>query len=190
MSNYLMMEAKAKRGIPNPTEAVCRKLQVPVQPNYSDCGLYLLHLTQVFLSDPDKIVRRSAISKRLRSDELAKLWHEVKVKTMREEMRARILHESEIWQRGKAEKDTDATAEKGKEKEKDAEATEATDGDASDPTAKESVPAQTQAGPSAPTNADSDSDMEVSEVFYSKGAPRERTAKPKPTRRKTAARLR
>lgn len=28
-------------------------IQVPVQPNFCDCGIYLLHFAQTFMSDPD-----------------------------------------------------------------------------------------------------------------------------------------
>ena len=54
LSQYIMAEAREKKGFDNPSEAKGKKAQVPVQPNYCDCGLYLLHFAKMFLSDPDK----------------------------------------------------------------------------------------------------------------------------------------
>ena len=68
--SYLKKEAQVKLSIPvdelrAPTliEAKVRRvvsikipptyfLQVPRQPNYTDCGLYLLHFAELFMQDP------------------------------------------------------------------------------------------------------------------------------------------
>lgn len=36
--------------------------QVPVQPNFCDCGLYLLHFAETFVNDPEKYCRIIAVS--------------------------------------------------------------------------------------------------------------------------------
>lgn len=37
-------------------------LQVPVQPNFCDCGIYLLHLAQTFMSNPSHYRRMILVS--------------------------------------------------------------------------------------------------------------------------------
>lgn len=70
LTAYLQMEARDKKNVEN-TGIVQSKsapvgsqsffsdtsfsesfLQVPAQPNFCDCGIYLLHLAQTFMSDP------------------------------------------------------------------------------------------------------------------------------------------
>lgn len=69
LSSYLKMEALDKKNVTN-TSLVASKsvpvgshfffqislfesfLQVPAQPNFCDCGIYLLHLAQTFMSNP------------------------------------------------------------------------------------------------------------------------------------------
>lgn len=70
LSAYLKMEAQDKKNIVNAGNAEGKSalvifflffentlfyetlLQVPVQPNFCDCGIYLLHLAQTFMSNP------------------------------------------------------------------------------------------------------------------------------------------
>ena len=70
LSSYLRMEAKSKKGSEVTSEvhsmaaSVCFMSflvllltpcpQVPQQPNDCDCGIYLIHFAQTFLSDPEK----------------------------------------------------------------------------------------------------------------------------------------
>ena len=54
LNEYLQEEAKDKKGVSNPSSALMKKALVPAQPNFCDCGLYLLHFAQTFISDPEK----------------------------------------------------------------------------------------------------------------------------------------
>lgn len=208
IASYLKFEAKAKRGVENPSDPIMRKLQVPVQPNYSDCGLYLLHLTQVFLTNPDQLIRRTAVgAKGVKKEELRELWHDVKVGTMREVMREKILKESEAWGEIKREREAAAAAEKEKEKakegvqdgekEKEKTAVVTNAGKDKEPalaaeTAKVPEEAAQAQGASSSTKPmmkiiDSDGEIEVSDVIYT-GTRKGGTMAPK--RRKAANRLR
>ena len=70
LSTYLKMEALDKKKVENTGTVVSKSvpvgshfifsgtpffesfLQVPAQPNFCDCGIYLLHLAQTFMSNP------------------------------------------------------------------------------------------------------------------------------------------
>ena len=55
-------EAEDKKSIINPDDAIT-KMAVPLyQPNFCDCGLYLLHFATTFLSDPEKYMKITAVS--------------------------------------------------------------------------------------------------------------------------------
>jgi Ulp1 family protease len=73
LTDYLNLEAQHKRKIVKPTAAIGKKAlvskfnggsssqvmisQVPIQPNNFDCGIYLLHFAETFLSDPRRYFR-------------------------------------------------------------------------------------------------------------------------------------
>ncbi|KAG5646528.1 hypothetical protein DXG03_003295 [Asterophora parasitica] len=54
LSRYLKKEAEDKMKRMDTSDPVGKQALVPVQPNYSDCGLYLLHFAKTFISDPLK----------------------------------------------------------------------------------------------------------------------------------------
>ncbi|KAJ7157523.1 hypothetical protein C8R43DRAFT_883291, partial [Mycena crocata] len=60
LAQYLQAEALDKKGTPleGSSKAVGRhahvSCSVPHQPNFCDCGIYLLHLAQTFFSDPSR----------------------------------------------------------------------------------------------------------------------------------------
>ncbi|KAE9403951.1 cysteine proteinase, partial [Gymnopus androsaceus JB14] len=49
LSKYLQAEAKDKKSVENPRQARYKNLTVPTQPNFCDCGIYLIHFAQVFV---------------------------------------------------------------------------------------------------------------------------------------------
>ncbi|KIJ17824.1 hypothetical protein PAXINDRAFT_98018 [Paxillus involutus ATCC 200175] len=49
LKQYLEREAKDKRNFDQVRDAVGKQVQVPVQPNTWDCGVYLLHFVKVFM---------------------------------------------------------------------------------------------------------------------------------------------
>ncbi|WVO15806.1 hypothetical protein L204_103468 [Cryptococcus depauperatus] len=58
LSLWLKYEAKDKLGIDyDPVDAVYRVGHAPQQPNFVDCGLYVLHYTHQFLQHTDEILR-------------------------------------------------------------------------------------------------------------------------------------
>jgi hypothetical protein len=60
LRDYLYEEAKSKRGI-EIDKALIKGMKaraIPLQPNYSDCGLYLLAYVEKFVQNPDLFVRK------------------------------------------------------------------------------------------------------------------------------------
>lgn len=60
LRDYICKEAASKRGVEvDPTNIKgMRARQIPLQPNYSDCGLYLLAYVEKFVQDPDSFVTK------------------------------------------------------------------------------------------------------------------------------------
>ncbi|KNG90226.1 Ulp1 protease family protein [Aspergillus nomiae NRRL 13137] len=60
LRDYLYEEAKSKRGIEIDRSLIrgMRARAIPLQSNYSDCGLYLLAYIEKFVQDPDLFVRK------------------------------------------------------------------------------------------------------------------------------------
>ncbi|KAL1886093.1 hypothetical protein Plec18167_000019 [Paecilomyces lecythidis] len=60
LREYLYEEGKSKRGIEVDVKAIkgMTAREIPLQPNFSDCGLYLLAYMEKFIQDPDTFVTR------------------------------------------------------------------------------------------------------------------------------------
>ncbi|KAJ5689268.1 Peptidase C48 SUMO/Sentrin/Ubl1 [Penicillium macrosclerotiorum] len=60
LRDYICQEAASKRGVEvNPTNIKgMRARAIPLQPNYSDCGLYLLAYTEKFVQNPDQFIAK------------------------------------------------------------------------------------------------------------------------------------
>ncbi|GAB1212994.1 hypothetical protein ATERTT37_002143 [Aspergillus terreus] len=60
LREYLRAEARSKQGLEiNKTLIEGMKArEIPLQPNYSDCGLYLLAYVEKFVQDPDNFIRK------------------------------------------------------------------------------------------------------------------------------------
>jgi len=60
LREYICKEATSKRGIEVDPTAIkgMRARQIPLQPNYSDCGLYLLAYVEKFVQDPDTFITK------------------------------------------------------------------------------------------------------------------------------------
>ncbi|CAL1712532.1 unnamed protein product [Somion occarium] len=107
LSKYLQLEAKDKKGLENTSEALGKQALVPYQPNYCDCGVYVLHFVARFLSDPERYTRL-ILSKTKKSEyqssERDKDWgHEI-VGGMRDGLSRRIEELSIEWQKFSEEK--------------------------------------------------------------------------------------
>lgn len=60
LREYICKEADSKRGVEVRPAAIkgMRARQIPLQPNYSDCGLYLLAYVEKFVQDPDMFITK------------------------------------------------------------------------------------------------------------------------------------
>ncbi|KAJ5148888.1 hypothetical protein N7448_000466 [Penicillium atrosanguineum] len=60
LRDYICKEASSKRGVQiEPTDIKgMRARQIPLQPNFSDCGLYLLAYIEKFVQDPDSFITK------------------------------------------------------------------------------------------------------------------------------------
>ncbi|GAA5836252.1 hypothetical protein JCM11251_001442 [Rhodosporidiobolus azoricus] len=112
LRHYLVSEAKSKLkkkddqvAAPEPDEIFRIDVKVPKQPNYCDCGLYLLHFVETFLANPEHVLsmaialnlpankkKRGRDGTTARIATLAKLWDDdvahSKRAVMRDEVRA------------------------------------------------------------------------------------------------------
>ncbi|KNZ80894.1 Ubiquitin-like-specific protease 2 [Termitomyces sp. J132] len=101
LSRYLKQEAQDKLMRSDTSDAVGFKAQVPVQPNFYDCGLYLLHFAETFMSDPDHYSRIIRVRYRTRKDD----WKYEQTVDMRERFRADIEKLSAEWKKDRAQKE-------------------------------------------------------------------------------------
>lgn len=141
LGKYLQLEAADKKKVENPGTAdgkmalvssylFCTYIsflkslhQVPSQPNFWDCGIYLLHLAQTFMTDPEGYRRMILVSlhslilqlltdisyqkqrSRVPDEERKLIWHAHKVKEKREDLKARIMELSGEWKKERAAKE-------------------------------------------------------------------------------------
>jgi Ulp1 family protease len=63
-------------------------LKVPVQPNSSDCGIYLLHFVEIFLEGPDEMrkVMLEGDQAHESTDYIDLIWEHRRVSEMRERL--------------------------------------------------------------------------------------------------------
>ncbi|KJA24049.1 hypothetical protein HYPSUDRAFT_39181 [Hypholoma sublateritium FD-334 SS-4] len=114
LGQYLRMEAKDKKGIANAGLAAGKTVFVPVQPNFCDCGVYLLHFAQTFLSDPAKYHRLITSQGRSISNETRQdIWNDKKVADMRQELATQIGQLSTEWKKERASKEKDTQLQGG-----------------------------------------------------------------------------
>ncbi|KIM43367.1 hypothetical protein M413DRAFT_26515 [Hebeloma cylindrosporum] len=99
LATYLKLEAKDKKGIPNASLAQGKMASVPTQPNFCDCGVYLIHFVQTFMTDPKRYCRSILNQKttKLMNKERQAEWHDEKVASMREDIARRIRNLSKQW---------------------------------------------------------------------------------------------
>ncbi|KAG2037756.1 hypothetical protein BDR03DRAFT_1010375 [Suillus americanus] len=106
---WLKAEAKDKRQSDEVRPAEVKLAQVPSQPNFADCGVYLLHFAKTFLSDPVHYFNLIHQSKKTCPAEQRKLdWNETAVQYSRKNLIARIQVLSKEWKVSRAVKEEDA----------------------------------------------------------------------------------
>ncbi|KAN0062249.1 hypothetical protein ACQY0O_005430 [Thecaphora frezii] len=127
MREYLYFEAQDKGKLQDPSMPLEKARQphyikaiVPKQPNYADCGIYLLHYFDRFFSDPDAFVELIATQAQSQETSRAKSkaveespeWRPEQVSGKRKLWRSRILELGEKWKAWKAKKDEEIEAQK------------------------------------------------------------------------------
>ncbi|KAH9925567.1 uncharacterized protein B0H18DRAFT_1119406 [Fomitopsis serialis] len=99
LANYLQLEAKDKKGVEQSRLAQGKFAFVPSQPNYCDCGVYVLHFMRVFMENPE-FYTNLILSQKSRGygpDQRKADWKGDEVKTLRKELRERIVSMSDVW---------------------------------------------------------------------------------------------
>jgi len=158
------MEAHDKKQLAEDTLTEPKGMQaiVPAQPNYCDCGIYLLHFAKTFMKDPrvssDIIRSRSMPLKGRRVPH--EHWDGASVGSYREELIARILSMSEEWKKQRGEHDSGTKNQTQNQTQNQNQNQNQSDGT---PTAGEEQTRgdQTPTASSRAENDDSDSDIEV-----------------------------
>jgi len=100
LQQYLVEEAKDKKNVTEVRLATKRKVQVPSQPNFCDCGVYLLHFVKVFLAYPEAAfdrMRTPKPSNKVTKEETKRQWEADDIHLMRDILVARILELSKEW---------------------------------------------------------------------------------------------
>ncbi|TRM64160.1 hypothetical protein BD626DRAFT_547865 [Schizophyllum amplum] len=117
LNTYLGLEARDKKGVENVSDVKGKMASVPVQPNFCDCGIYLIHFFRTFLSDPNFYLRQICAERKKSRDhgERKKVWHEEEVGSMRQTLKEIIEEESAKYKKAKAEKDKEKEEQKKKQ---------------------------------------------------------------------------
>ncbi|TFY58329.1 hypothetical protein EVJ58_g6479 [Rhodofomes roseus] len=99
LERYLQLEAKDKKGVEQSRNSIRKLAYVPSQPNYCDCGVYVLHFMRVFMENPDWYTQLilSQKGKGYGPEQRKTDWKGDEVRKLRGELRARILSLSETW---------------------------------------------------------------------------------------------
>ncbi|RXW24491.1 hypothetical protein EST38_g1338 [Candolleomyces aberdarensis] len=111
LATYLRHEAKDKKGIESEVLIDSMQVHVPTQPNFCDCGVYLLHLAQTFISDTtfymDQVFLTTA---KTPNSARQTLWKDEEVPLMREGLKKRILALSKDWKQAQPDKPSSSKA--------------------------------------------------------------------------------
>ncbi|GAW06498.1 sumo deconjugating cysteine peptidase ulp2 [Lentinula edodes] len=89
LSKYLQLEAIDKKHLHNTSKALGRNLPVPTQPNFCDCGVYLIHFAQVFVKKADYLSRISKKGTRSQVDRQVD-WEGHRLDDFRDELRMKV----------------------------------------------------------------------------------------------------
>ncbi|KAF8895469.1 hypothetical protein BD779DRAFT_1499711 [Infundibulicybe gibba] len=103
LSRYLKMEASTKLMLKDTGDPRGKKAIVPSQPNYCDCGLYLVHLAKTFMSDPAKYCEfiTTPRKKTPSRDERMEIWKGESLSAMRDDLANKIRTLSAEWKKHK-----------------------------------------------------------------------------------------
>ncbi|KAH9480523.1 Ubiquitin-like-specific protease 2 [Psilocybe cubensis] len=104
LTAYLKLEAKDKKGVSDAGTAKSKLASVPVQPNFCDCGVYLLHFAQTFMSNPVKYSQSILTQKsnNIPNHERQKIWNDSEVAGMRVTLAEQIRRLADEWKKAKS----------------------------------------------------------------------------------------
>ncbi|KAI0926679.1 hypothetical protein AcV5_007405 [Taiwanofungus camphoratus] len=107
LTRYLQLEAKDKKGLDSTSQAQGKGALVPSQPNYCDCGVYVLHFVRTFLKDP---LRYSELilttkAKGYPAEQRKVDWEGTVVDDLRNELTERITLLADAWKQDRLAKE-------------------------------------------------------------------------------------
>ncbi|KAJ6471198.1 hypothetical protein DFH09DRAFT_1220447 [Mycena vulgaris] len=107
LGQYLQFEARERKNIPLDlsSKPVGKMALVPHQPNFCDCGIYLLHLAQTFISAPSHYYNLITMKKGNKNSlERQSDWNDERTKMLREGLAQQIEELSIEWKKNRAAK--------------------------------------------------------------------------------------
>ncbi|KAJ3982841.1 hypothetical protein F5890DRAFT_1555522 [Lentinula detonsa] len=96
LSRYLQLEAQDKKRLHNTSKALGKPLPVPTQPNFCDCGVYLIHFAQVFVQKAEYLSSISKKGTRSQADRIVD-WDGHRLSDFRDELREKVGILSKCW---------------------------------------------------------------------------------------------
>ncbi|KAF7365017.1 hypothetical protein MVEN_00372800 [Mycena venus] len=107
LGSYLQFEARERKGLSldMSRKPIGKQAHVPHQPNFCDCGIYLLHLAQTFISDPEhyfNLITKKRKGRTPNSLDRQLQWKDDQTKTLRQSLADRITELSEEWKKNRA----------------------------------------------------------------------------------------
>ncbi|PCH39744.1 hypothetical protein WOLCODRAFT_136474 [Wolfiporia cocos MD-104 SS10] len=107
LTRYLQLEAKDKKDLDDTGQVTGKAALVPSQPNYCDCGVYVLHFVRTFLRSPETYQQLIVSQKGKDYDREQRRhdWKDDEVEGLRQELTERIQELSQDWKRERASKE-------------------------------------------------------------------------------------
>ncbi|KAF5389178.1 hypothetical protein D9757_003427 [Collybiopsis confluens] len=103
LSKYLQLEAKDKKHWGSPSKAGGRSLPVPTQPNFCDCGVYLIHFARVFIEKAETLSHIPQGKVARSSAQRHEDWNGERLGDFREDLREKVLSMSRAWKAQRSE---------------------------------------------------------------------------------------
>ncbi|KAJ3838081.1 hypothetical protein F5878DRAFT_562963 [Lentinula raphanica] len=97
LKQYLIAEAEDKKQLQNTNPALGRTLSVPTQPNYCDCGVYLIHFAQVFVQRAEYFANISQKKGTRSQTDRNTDWDGHRLNDFRDELRQKVDLLSKTW---------------------------------------------------------------------------------------------
>ncbi|PBL00031.1 cysteine proteinase [Armillaria gallica] len=97
LSNFLVLEASDKKGVQTTRQPITQSASVPRQRNSYDCGIFLLHFAETFMSEPSRYHKLMLESASHLTTDRNLVWQVDKVKTLRERLTCQIMELSKGW---------------------------------------------------------------------------------------------